>query len=106
MYNDKTGKYDGIVLGLSHQAGIGPMWSIPTSRWTFRKLTLDEDADGRPSRPSRPTHQGYRNPGGAANRCRPGTTEAAVGSFRWHDIADLPQQDFFITTLDRPHGTQ
>ncbi len=107
MYNEKTGKYDGILDRRSIASGWRSAWHVvdPDKPMDIPKLTLDEERMQAFRAIKANTINGIENPGAAA-AVPPGTTSEKPRGLRYsfeHDIADLPSKDFFIKTLDRPH---
>ncbi|HEX4637747.1 MAG TPA: hypothetical protein VH189_16310 [Rhizomicrobium sp.] len=99
MYNEKTGKYDGISS--VYRIKMASAYVVdPDKPMDIPKLTLDEERMQAFQAIKANTIKGIETL--VPQPVPPGTTEAAVGSFE-HDIADLPSKDFFINTLDRPH---
>jgi hypothetical protein len=99
MFNEKTGKYDGISS--VYRIKLASAYVVdPDKPMDIPKLTLDEERMQAFQAIKANTIKGIETL--VPQPVPPGTTEAAVGSFE-HDIADLPSKDFFIKTLDRPH---
>jgi hypothetical protein len=99
MFNEKTGKYDGISS--VYRIKLASAYVVDPDRpMDIPKLTLDEERMQAFQAIKANTIKGIETL--VPQPVPPGTTEAAVGSFE-HDIADLPSKDFFIKTLDRPH---
>jgi hypothetical protein len=99
MYNEKTGKNDGISSVYRFKAASAYVVD-PDKPMDIPKLALDEERMQAFVAIKNNTIKGIETR--IPQEVPPGTTEAAVGSFE-HDIADLPSKDFFIKTLDRPH---
>jgi len=99
MYNEKTGKYDGISSVYRVKAASAYVVD-PDKPMDIPKLALDEERMQAFVAIKNNTIKGIETR--IPQEVPPGTTEAAVGSFE-HDIADLPSKDFFIKTLERPH---
>jgi hypothetical protein len=99
MYNEKTGKYDGISSVYRIKAASAYVVD-PDKPMDIPKLALDEERMQAFVAIKNNTIKGIETR--IPQEVPPGTTEAAVGSFE-HDIADLPSKDFFIKTLERPH---
>jgi hypothetical protein len=99
MYNEKTGKYDGISSVYRVKAASAYVVD-PDKAMDIPKLALDEERMQAFVAIKNNTIKGIETR--IPQEVPPGTSEAAVGSFE-HDIADLPSKDFFIKTLERPH---
>src|ERR1044071_2388357 len=99
MYNEKTGKFDGISSVYRIKAASAYVVD-PDKPMDIPKLALDEERMQAFQAIKANTIKGIETR--IPQEVPPGTTEAAVGSFE-HDIADLPSKDFFIKTLERPH---
>ena len=99
MFNEKTGKYDGISSVYRIKAASAYVVD-PDKPMDIPKLALDEERMQAFVAIKNNTIKGIETR--IPQEVPPGTTEAAVGSFE-HDIADLPSKDFFIKTLERPH---
>jgi len=100
MYNDKTGKYDGISSVYRIKLASAYVVDPENPKMEIPKLVLDEERMQAFLAIKANTIRGIETR--VPQPVPPGTTEAAVGAFE-HDIADLPSKDFFIKTLDRPH---
>jgi hypothetical protein len=99
MYNEKTGKYDGISS--VYRIKMASAYVVdPDKPMDIPKLALDEERMQAFQAIKANTIKGIETL--VPQPVPPGTSESAVGSFE-HDIADLPSKDFFIKTLDRPH---
>ncbi|MBW8707953.1 MAG: hypothetical protein JF627_01550, partial [Alphaproteobacteria bacterium] len=100
MYNEKTGKYDGISSVYRIKLASAYVVDPENPKMEIPKLVLDEERMQAFLAIKANTIRGIETR--VPQPVPPGTTEAAVGAFE-HDIADLPSKDFFIKTLDRPH---
>jgi hypothetical protein len=100
MYNEKTGKFDGISSVYRIKLASAYVVDPENLKMEVPKLALDEERMQAFLAIKANTIKGAETR--VPQPVPPGTTEAAVGSFE-HDIADLPSKDFFIKTLDRPH---
>jgi hypothetical protein len=99
MYNEKTGKYDGISS--VYRIKMSSAYVVdPDKPMDIPKLALDEERMQAFLAIKANTIKGIETR--VPQPVPPGTSEAAVGSFE-HDIADLPSKDFFIKNLERPH---
>jgi hypothetical protein len=99
MYNEKTGKYDGISS--VYRMKLTSAYVVdPDKPMGIPKVVGDEERKKAFEAIKFNTIKGIETR--IPQAVPPGTTEAAVGSFE-HDIADLPSKEFFIKTLDRPH---
>ena len=99
MYNEKTGKYDGISTVYRFKAASAYVVD-PDKPMDIPKLALDEERMQAFQAIKSNTIKGIETL--TPQPVPPGTSEAAVPSFEY-DIADLPSKDFFIKTLTRPH---
>ncbi|HET7085616.1 MAG TPA: hypothetical protein VFI23_12645 [Rhizomicrobium sp.] len=99
MYNEKTGKYDGISSVYRVKAASAYVVD-PDKPMDIPKLALDEERMQAFVAIKNNTIKGIetRVPQGVP----PGTSEAAVPSME-DDIVDLPTKDYFLKTLTRPH---
>jgi len=99
MYNEKTGKNDGIStvyrIKASHAYVVDPErpMDIP-------KLALEEDRKEAFEAIKANTILGAETR--IPQPVPPGTSEAGVGTMEEY-IVDLPSRDYFLKTLDRPH---
>jgi len=100
MYNPKTGKNDGISSVYRIKLASAYVVDPQDPKMEVPKLALDEERMQAFLAIKANTIKGAETR--IPQPVPPGTTEAAVGSFE-HDIADLPNKEFFIKTLDRPH---
>jgi len=99
MYNETTGKYDGISS--VYRMKLTSAYVVdPDKPMAIPKVVGDEERKVAFEAIKANTIKGIETR--IPQDVPPGTTEAAVGSFE-HDIADLPSKEFFIKTLDRPH---
>jgi hypothetical protein len=99
MYNEKTGKYDGISS--VYRIKFASAYVVdPDKPMDIPKLAGDEERMQAFLAIKANTIKGAETR--VPQAVPPGTSEAALGSFE-HDIADLPSKEFFIKTLDRPH---
>src|SRR6201994_1042404 len=99
LYNEKTGKYDGISS--AYRIKMTSAFVVdPEKPMDIPKLAGDEERMQAFLAIKANTIKGAETR--IPQAVPPGTTEAALGSFE-HDIADLPSKQFFIKTLDRPH---
>src|SRR5689334_1996389 len=99
MYNEKTGKYDGISS--VYRVKMASAYVVdPDKPMDIPKLALDEERMQAFQAIKANTIKGIETL--VPQPVPPGTSEAAVGSFE-HDVADLPSKEFFIKNLDRPH---
>ncbi|HEY8253328.1 MAG TPA: hypothetical protein VIG39_01745 [Rhizomicrobium sp.] len=99
IYNEKTGKYDGISS--VYRIKMASAYVVdPDKPMDIPKLAGDEERMQAFLAIKANTIKGAETR--IPQAVPPGTTEAALGSFE-HDIADLPSKQFFIKTLDRPH---
>ena len=100
MYNAKTAKYDGISSVYRIKAASAYVVNPENPKMEVPKLLLDEERKQAFEAIKANTIRGAETR--IPQPVPPGTTEAAVGSFE-HDIVDLPNKEFYIKTLDRPH---
>src|SRR3954471_22758598 len=99
MYNEKTGKYDGISS--VYRMKLTAAYVVdPDKPMAIPKVLGDEERKAAFLNIKANTIKGIETR--IPQPVPPGTSEAALGSFE-HDIADLPSKEFFIKTLDRPH---
>src|SRR3954469_4302335 len=99
IYNEKTGKYDGISS--VYRMKLTSAYVVdPDKPMGLAKVIGDEERMQAFLAIKANTIKGAETR--IPQDVPPGTTEAALGSFE-HDIADLPSKEFFIKTLDRPH---
>jgi hypothetical protein len=99
MYNEKTGKYDGISS--VYRIKMASAYVVdPDKPMDIPKLAGDEERMQAFLAIKANTIKGAETR--IPQAVPPGTSEAALGSFE-HDIVDLPSKEFFIKTLDRPH---
>src|SRR3954469_16941054 len=99
MYNEKTGKYDGISS--VYRMKLTSAYVVdPDKPMGLAKVIGDEERMQAFLNIKANTIKGIETR--IPQPVPPGTSEAALGSFE-HDIADLPSKEFFIKTLDRPH---
>jgi hypothetical protein len=99
LYNDKTGKYDGISTAYRIKMSaayvvdpVGPMDvpGLPAEEWRKQAFEAIKANAIRGARTRVP------------QPVPPGTSEASVPSME-HYLVDLPSRDYFLKTLDRPH---
>jgi hypothetical protein len=99
MYNEKTGKYDGISS--VYRMKLTSAYVVdPDKPMGIPKVIGDEERKTAFEAIKFNTIKGIETR--MPQAVPPGTSEAAVGSFE-HDIADLPSKEYFVKTLDRPH---
>ena len=99
MYNEKTGKYDGISS--VYRIKMSSAYVVdPDKPMEIPKLVLDEPRMQAFLAIKANTIKGIETR--VPQPVPPGTTEAAVPSMEY-DVADLPSKDFFLKTLTRPH---
>jgi hypothetical protein len=99
MYNEKTGKFDGISS--VYRIKMASAYVVdPDKPMDIPKLAGDEERMQAFLAIKANTIKGAETR--IPQAVPPGTSEAALGSFE-HDIVDLPSKEFFIKTLDRPH---
>jgi hypothetical protein len=99
MYNQKTGKFDGISS--VYRIKMASAYVVdPDKPMDIPKLAGDEERMQAFLAIKANTIKGAETR--IPQAVPPGTSEAALGSFE-HDIVDLPSKEFFIKTLDRPH---
>src|SRR6185503_1121322 len=99
IYNEKTGKYDGISS--VYRIKMASAYVVdPDKPMDIPKLAGDEERMQAFLAIKANTIKGAETR--IPQAVPPGTSEAALGSFE-HDIVDLPSKEFFIKTLDRPH---
>ena len=99
MLNPQTGKYDGISS--AYRFKLASAYVVdPDQAMDIPKLALDEERKQAFEAIRANTIKGIETR--IPQPVPPGTSEAAVGSFE-NDIADLPNKEYFINTLDRPH---
>src|SRR3954471_20425265 len=99
MYNEKTGKFDGISS--VYRIKMASAYVVdPDKPMDIPKLAGDEERMQAFLAIKDNTIKGAETR--IPQAVPPGTSEAALGSFE-HDIVDLPSKEFFIKTLDRPH---
>ncbi len=99
LYNEKTGKYDGISS--VYRIKMASAYVVdPDKPMDIPKLAGDEERMQAFLNIKANTIKGIETR--IPQAVPPGTTEAALGSFE-SDIRDLPSKQFFIKTLDRPH---
>src|SRR5262249_23120469 len=99
MYNEKTGKYDGISS--VYRVKFASAYVVdPDKPMDIPKLALDEERMQSFLAIKANTIKGIETL--KPQPVPPGTSEAAVPSMEY-DIADLPTKDFFLKTLTRPH---
>ena len=99
MYNEKTGRYDGISS--VYRMKLTSAYVVnPDKPMTIPKVVGDEERLQAFLAIKANTIRGAETR--IPQAVPPGTSEAAVPSMEY-DIADLPSKEFFLKTLDRPH---
>jgi len=99
MYNERTGKYDGISS--VYRIKMSSAYVVdPDKPMEIPKLVLDEPRMQAFLAIKANTIKGIETR--VPQPVPPGTSEAAVPSMEY-DVADLPSKDFFLKTLTRPH---
>jgi len=99
MYNEKTGKYDGISS--VYRIKMASAYVVdPDKPMDIPKLAGDEERMKAFQAIKANTIKGIETL--VPQPVPPGTSEAAVPSMEY-DVVDLPSKDFFLKTLTRPH---
>jgi hypothetical protein len=99
MLNPKTGKYDGISS--VYRVKLASAYVVdPDKPMDIPKLALDEERMQAFLAIKANTIKGIETR--VPQPVPPGTSEAAVPSME-DDIVDLPNKEYFLKTLDRPH---
>ena len=99
MYNEKTGKFDGIST--AYRIKLTSAYVVdPDQPMGIPKLAADEWRLQAFQAIKTNTIKAVETK--IPQAVPPGTSEAAVPSME-HDMADLPSRDYFLKTLVRPH---
>jgi hypothetical protein len=99
MYNEKTGKYDGISS--VYRMKLTSAYVVDPDKPMGIPLVMGDEERKRAFEAIKAnTIKGIETR--IPQEVPPGTSEAAVPSMEY-DIADLPSKEFFLKTLDRPH---
>jgi hypothetical protein len=99
IYNEKTGKYDGISS--VYRMKLTSAYVVdPDKPMGLAKVIGDEERKAAFEAIKYNTILGIETR--VPQPVPPGTSEAAVPSMEY-DVKDLPSKDYFLKTLDRPH---